>query len=608
MSVVAGVLAFDGAPVAEEQHALQAYARRYGAVSIVSGSGVTLFANDTFVTRDDAGRVRTAVAIDGRVDVLQAYERNPHDFAGRLIGDFAFALWDEPQRTLFLARDAFGSRPLYWHGDAKRLVWASHLAPLLGLAREPLSIDRDSLAAFVIRGAMRDRTPVAEIRSVRAAELCVVRDGVMQRSRHWSLDPHATVDVRSDAEAEEKLRALLSEAVRSMTGDGPASVLLSGGVDSSSIVAVADAVRPEPPVQTISWVFEASPTSDEREFVRAVETHRGRRGVHIGEREQALLEFDPEDPGTEIPTSYVCFARRCEATRAAMRAAGSRVLLTGIGGDDVLYGDFGFIGSIADALARGRVLRALSEVRKWAPHVGVSHLQLLWRSGIRPLSGAAPVSLVAPWWSREFVERMHDGRGWPSRPLPSRRFDLQCFEGLVGSMARRWYFEHDEIVTREPFLYRPLVEYCFALPFEQKLRPGATRSILRRALRDLLPPAILTRLSKCGPDEALLRAAQRRAGALRALFAEARVVRHGFADGTAIDAALTKIAHGFDAGVAFLLRLIALELWLRWFERRPLSSTAAVTEVNGGIACTSTKSRMTSTKSRPSSSSATPPT
>lgn len=601
MSVVAGVLAFDDAPVSEERRALQAYAWRYGAVSVVRGSGVTMFGHNAIA------RARITAAVDGSVDVLQAYERHPHDFAGRFIGDFAFSLWDEEQRTLFLARDAFGSRPLYWHGDARRLVWASHLAPLLPLVREPLSIDRDYLAAFVTRGPMRDRTPVAEVRSVGAAELCTVRNGAMQRTRHWSLDPHARVDVRSDAEAEERLRALLFEAVRGMTGEGRASVLLSGGVDSSSIVAVADAVRPERPVQTISWLFENSPTSNEHEFVRAVETHRGIAGTHIGEREQALLEFDPDDPGTEIPTSYVCFARRCEATRAAMRAAGSHVLLTGIGGDDVLYGDFGFIGSIADALARGRVLRALSEVRRWAPHTGSSHLQLLWRSGIRPALGASPVSLVAPWWTREFVERMNDGRGRPSlHHLPSRRFDLQCFEGLVGSMARRWYFENDEIVTREPFLYRPLVEYCFALPFEQKLRPGATRSILRRALRDLLPPAILTRLGKCGPDEALLRAAQRRSAALRALFAESRAVQHGFADRAAIDAALAKIAHGFDAGVAFLLRLIALELWLRWFERRPLSSTAAVTEITGGIECTK-KSAMTSTKSPPSSSSATPP-
>lgn len=611
MSIVAGVLSWDGAPVHEEQHALAAYARRYAATAVVHGSGITLFANDIAVARGDDGRVRTAVAIDGRARVLEAYERNPHDFARSLTGDFAFALWDETKRTLFLARDAFGSRPLYWHGDAKRLVWASHLAPLLALVREPLTIDRDYLAAFVTRGAMRDRTPVAEIRSVGAAEICVVRDSVMHRSRYWSLDPHANTDVHTDAEAEEKLRALLFEAVREMTSDGPASVLLSGGVDSSSIVAVADAVRPEPPVQTISWLFEASPTSDEREYVRAVETHRGITGVHIGEREQALLEFDPDHPGTEIPTSYVCFARRCEATRAAMRAAGSRVLLTGIGGDDVLYGDFGFIGSIADALASGRVLRAWSEVRKWAPHTGISHLQLLWRSGLRPLSGAAPVSMIAPWWTREFVEQMRadDGERFASLPvLPSRRFDLQCFEGLVGSMARRWYFENDEIVTREPFLYRPLVEYCFALPFEQKLRPGATRSILRRALRDLLPPPILTRLGKCGPDEALLRAARRRSGALRALFADARVVRHGFANGAAIDTGLTKIAHGFDAGVAFLLRLIALELWLRWFERRPASPATAVTEITGGIACTkTTKSAMTNTKSRPSSSSATPP-
>lgn len=590
MSVLAGVLARESAAVEDELRALETYVRRYGTPSLTRGTNVALLTTGT----------ASFLTIDGRIDdpLVDPYTID------RVIGEFAIAAWDESARTLILARDAFGTRPLYVHANARRIVWASHLAPLLALAGE-VHIDDDYLAAFVCRAPMQDRTPVREIRSVAPGTMLVVRNNAIETRRHWQLDPHADASVRGDREAEEKLRALFAQAVRVNLGGDRASVLLSGGVDSSSIVAMADAIRPDPPVQTISWVFETSRTSDETDHIRAVEAHRGLAGIHIGEREQALLD-DLASVDCEIPTTYAVFTRRNEATRAAMRAANSRVLLTGIGGDDVLYGDFAFIGSIADAFARGRVLHALGEARRWSAHAQQPFTQILWRSGIRPLLGVPPVSMQASWWTPEFAQRIRESAHTPTSwtTLPSRRFDLQCFASMSRSMACKWWLEHDQITTREPFLYRPLVEYCFALPFDQKLRPGATRSILRRALGDLLPPKVLTRIAKSGPNEALLRATQKHATTLRALFGDSRAVQRGYADRTSIENAIAKISHGFDAGIAFLIRLIALELWLRWFERRPREHATQ----QGGSTCTNrTIATTTTTKSPRSSSWATPP-
>jgi asparagine synthase (glutamine-hydrolysing) len=595
MAFLAGVLSLDGAPRAAIAAILRAHATRHGAEQVHETPELTLFASRrgfAAVYAEDA--VRAAATVIGRIDepvatsdanaVLDAYTRRGRRFAEELIGDFSAAVWDAGERVLILARDAFGAQPLFWLRRDGCIAWSSHLPALLDVHGGAPSLDLDYLAAMVSLSPAGEHSPVAEIRSVPAACAVIVSRGRTEVVRHWQLDLRARSEVTSDADAEERFRHLFAGAVRAcVRDDAPATVLLSGGLDSSSIVCVADTLALRHPVQTLSYVFEQSRSSDEREYIEAVEAQRGVRGTHIGEREQGFLEAEEVDYPYGVPSPNVIAAKRCAAVAAVMRRTGSRILLTGLGGDHLLYSDTELITSIADALHARRPRAAARLIRQWAPAARRSYLQLLWSSGIAPLLGRAGRERVpAPWWSPAFARVI---RRWQRgemprdrRALPSRRLDALQLQSCIEGCAQLWLYQQGDIEVRHPFLHRPFVEFCFALPFEQKLRDGVTRSIHRRALAAVLPPSILHRTTKSGPDEALLRAAQRNRARVAALFgSDAAVVRHGLAARAPLDRTVQRLGHGFDVGTAALMPLISLELWLRWLEHRPRLTETRIT-------------------------------
>jgi asparagine synthase (glutamine-hydrolysing) len=123
--------------------------------------------------------------------------------------------------------------------------------------------------------------------------------------------------------------------------------------------------------------------------------------------------------------------------------------------------------------------------------------------------------------------------------------------------------------SSHPFMHRPLVEFLQAIPFEQLLRPGENRSLMRRALRDLLPEKVARRKTKGIPREGLCRAVAREWKAMRALFSDSRVCAHGFMDSAPLLTAIDRARNGVELYAGPLLTAISLELWLRALERRP---------------------------------------
>lgn len=480
--------------------------------------------------RTEAGVVTDAALI------LAAYERWGRDCARRLVGDFAFALWDRRREWLFCARDVFGVRPFYYALEAgRRFAFGSELKALLRLD-DGLSALNEEHLADVLAGlsATTTDTAYASIRRLPPAHTLTVTPGACRVDRYWSLDAARTVRYASDAEYAAAFRAVFDEAVRCrLRSPGPVGALLSGGLDSSSIVATAQALNATPPLHTFSTVFDAHPSCDERRYIEAV-VQQGGVTPHAAAGEDVspvrLLDAlgTTQDQPYAAPNLALSWLQYTKA-----RAQGIRVLLDGHGGDEVVsHGD-------------GRLFELARAGRWWGLARELRGLRRTGRLGsATALFGKYAWGLgVLPWLRRHpRVHALWNGirrgiglfRRWgPAEPAPDED-DLQVLRAAVRERTgvddryaahrreqRRPLVEAERharqlrhpiqvggfevldplsasfgIETRYPFWDRRLVEFCLALPSDQKLRHGWGRFVLREAMAGRLPEAVRLRATK----------------------------------------------------------------------------------------------------------------
>ncbi len=223
--------------------------------------------------------------------VAAAYETwQTHCFA-KLIGDWALSVWSPHARSLVLAKDFIGTRYLYYRLDDDEIIWSTILDPLVRFAGITFSLNEEYVAGWMSHVPAAHLTPYVGINAV-PASCCVIvsprKNGAISTVRkYWDFNPDNKIRYRTDAEYEEHFRTVFGKAVqRRLRSDRPVLAELSGGMDSSSIVCMADILiargaAETPRLDTISWYNEAVPHYNERPYFSKVEEKRGRKGYHI---------------------------------------------------------------------------------------------------------------------------------------------------------------------------------------------------------------------------------------------------------------------------------------------------------------------------------------
>jgi len=455
-------------------------------------------------------------AADARL-VLAAYARWGERAIERLIGDFAFALWDAPNRRLVCARDALGIRPFYYRLEDDVFWCASELQALLALEgmRARVRPNEGFLGEHVAaRPVQLEETVFSGILRLPAAHLLIVEPSRARKRRYW--EPAALdLSCRTDGEYAERFLDVLDRAVACrLRAPAPVGAHLSGGLDSSSVVALA-ASRPAadlaPPLETLSLEFPGKPY-DEREYIDAMIAHAGVR-AHLlrgGDLDPGLLTASA-DRSRDLPDAPTGEAMLQPLVDAA-RARGIRVILTGVGGDEWLQGSEFYY---ADLIRRGqwgtlvRLLRAapagspVDRTLRLVLAAGVRPLlPLVARRAVRRLLGR---TLVPAWIEPSFARRVGlDDRLRPPDPSPWRgsyaRADVRRqlesgWEALMKEQLERGAAACG-VEYRHPFYDRRLVEFALALPEEQRQRADVGKVVLRRALAGRLPDAVRRRTSK----------------------------------------------------------------------------------------------------------------
>lgn len=553
MSAIAGVVHFDGEPgargLAETMAASMAH-RGPDRRGLWSGAGIALAHNMLQATTEAlaerqplacerGGRV---LVMDGRVDnradlqralvaagcrvrdrsdaelVLRAFETWGAACVERLEGDFALAVWDDTSRELFCARDRMGHKPFFYSARGARFAFASELQALLGLSWVSQAVNDGMLAEHLAaEWHSREDTLWRDVSRLPAAHRLRVRAGSMRADRYWRPDLEAELDCRSDDEFAERYRALLDDSVaRASRCHRPLAIEVSGGLDSSAVLGVAEALRRQgrllaPGIVAGTMTFDDA-AADELAFARATAAHLGVElhevpGSLFSEGFFAKRARDYRDsPG--FPNAWL---RSGMLDRFASQ--GCRVALTGEGGDAWLDGTRAYYAEEiahrrwaevarcfrADARAFGNV-----QAFKWLVRHGLAGSVPEALRGRWPLRPKPPPAESAYWLTEEMRATLRARRAVAREPLPrsvpaGRRLLLGILEDaftahVLESIERVASLSGIEL--RHPLQDSRLVQMAFCMPERLRLRGDRTKYLHVHALRGLLPPAVLARRTK----------------------------------------------------------------------------------------------------------------
>lgn len=528
--------------------------------------------------------------------MLAAYRCWGEEALTRIVGDFAVVIWDAARRRLFCARDCLGMKPFYYYCDGRRFICGSEIGALLADPRIPREPNEAVIADYLIdRHRGRTETLFKHLLRLEAAHCLIVEQAGITIRRYYDLDPGVELRYPSDDDYAAHFLAVFKEAVRArLRSSGAVGFHLSGGLDSSSIVGMAqtlyrDGVAPRARVETYSLILP--PPADEREFIDEVVRMWGlssnRPTPCVPDLEFLTDQVRRFHALPETPNAILTFPLRQLA-----QAQGVRAMLDGVGGDDWLQGARSHC---ADLIAGFRFVALAKRLRVQVDQARIYGLPFNpWRellgNGIRPLLPPALVGalkrvrgreLPVPWIDAGLMRR--SGSIEPAQQsqgrIPGSSFAWQeLHEVFIDPFAALVHESEDRTAAwcgfeaRSPFFDRRLIEFCCALPEDQR-RTVVTKVVLRNAMRGLLPEAVRTRLTKAEFSAAFFDAL--RAPGIAELFATSRLGEMGWIDGKSLQDYYSRamlsyaaegIRYGADGNARYLWQLwnaVGLELWLR---------------------------------------------
>lgn len=459
--------------------------------------------------------------------ILAAYRAWGESCPQRLLGDFAFAIWDEAEHRLFCARDPAGVRSLYYLHRSDLFAFASEIKALFEVPGVSRSLNEDRIGDYLLLDFDdQESTFFRDIRRLLPGHHMRVEANGCRVRRYWALDAERELTLKSDEEYEEAFRELFTDAVRCRLRSAfPLGSTLSGGLDSSSISCAARAcLGSASELHTFSAIFPSLDGSDlaridERDYVRAALAGGGMIGHDI----HADL-LDPLDGLTQVLwhqddplVPFNLYIHR--GIYACARDHGVRVLLDGTDGDTTISHGYERLADLAKSLRWTSLLAEARAVSRAVPGHSVSMWQVLVQHAIVPL---VPPDIRRRWNAlrrnqpprpgcgsvidQDFAQRL----GLEAKAERLERASIEPFTSARAAHLAN--FESPllpylldladkcsaayEVEARYPFFDRRLMEFCLALPPDQKLRAGWSRSILRRSMQGILPPEIQWRKTK----------------------------------------------------------------------------------------------------------------
>jgi len=545
--------------------------------------------------------------------VLAAFRRWGEGCFVRFVGDWALSIWSAVDRTLYLARDHAGSRTLYFEIRNGHVYWATFLESFF-VEERTRKLDERYAACYVACQPIRDLTPYAGITAVTPAHYVAIRENAVIRQQHWRCIPSSRTTALRDREFEEGFRFHFERAVRRCTSStAPIIAHLSGGMDSSSIVCMSDCVSKESGrssneyIDTVSFYDDSDPAWDETPYFTCIEEARGKRGIHIDVSTlEWTLNLTPPKADALLPGSDSLLLNWDYSSMPSGHRDKYRVVVSGIGGDEILGGIPTGVPELADRLVCGQWLTLLRRGVAWSLPERQPLMHLLIELGQFAFGQYLPLGLDlagSPGWLAAKTIRQCRRNAIDAsyvKPLtlarPSAISNSHAWWSVLETQPHRLQAPDGRYEYRYPYLDREFVEFIFQTPREQIVAPGRRRYLMRRALASLVPGRVLERRRKASLARSPILSLQNTLRLNPSLLTDCYTVQCGLVNAALLEKAIASITEGSKiSDWHYLLRLIKWELWISeqyparlsgvdsrcWLQRVPLSYTRAK-EVNVG--------------------------
>jgi asparagine synthase (glutamine-hydrolysing) len=428
--------------------------------------------------------------------VLYAYAHWGEDCLKYFIGEYALVIVDEQRDQLFCARDALGERTLFYAFRGTLTVIASEPWAVAGALESAPELDELAVVHyFALRATEDGQTLFKGAFELLPAHTLVITAANHRFHRYWQPDLSGKIRYKTDEEYAEHFHSLLEESVRCrMRATTPVGVLMSGGLDSTSIASLAACMIAPQQLTTISYVFDELPGSDERKYINAIQEHWNTRSIQmVCDDYWPFKDWQNWSRNPNQPEINPYWLLNDLAYRRA-QAEGSRVLMTGMFGDH-LYGARS--NWLLDLIGDRRFLDAF---RDFFYCIRFAGLKRNWRAGYMQ-------RVILKFFNMLGIKRWHREKRIPSWLMPfSRKAMLDANsrlsdsnENLIGNWtAQRCSSEIfnsslHSLELRNPYRDRRLIEFVLAIPAYQLFRRGISKYILRTAMKSAMPDLVRLR-------------------------------------------------------------------------------------------------------------------
>jgi asparagine synthase (glutamine-hydrolysing) len=447
--------------------------------------------------------------------ILQLYREHGEDFLQYIEGMFALAIWDRKQRKLIIARDRIGIKPLFYHCGRERFLFASEMKALLADASVPTSIDIAALGDYLHLLSITDAHCIfSAIRKLRPGTYLRITPSGVEEKQYWELEIQLDRKMEFETAVGEFDKRFAETVASHMVADVPVGAFLSGGVDSSSIVARAVPFT-DRPIETFSISFPGLEEFDEGPYADLVASHCGAQH-HQFNLTPDLIDSLPKivwhaDEPFAISSAFALY----HLSKLAREHV--KVVLSGDGGDELFAGyvwrhmDFPALVPGAALLSRlSRIIAETSNLHRFLP-LGLRARLQRWKArddrylqSFVAFQDADLKQVLEPgiWrsvrqtWTENEVQRYLDGA--PTSEQLTQKLYADVKTTLVSEMLTkvdRMTMAHG-LEARVPFLDHRLVEWSFTVPGVHKLSNGSGKRLIKEAMARELPHPILKRLKQ----------------------------------------------------------------------------------------------------------------